>query len=484
MRIERFVSAWAVEHLADALLLVALDGSILDANQAAVEYYKCSREELLALTVHDIRAEQDREFIAEQMRKTLERGARFEAKHRRCDGSVFPVEVRSTRVEFDGEAAILANIRDISDRVAAREALAVSEDRFRALFEQSIVAMSLTKPGGEVRVNPAFCRLLGYSEQEMAEGATWRQVSHPDDVPETERYIEALLSGEMASARFEKRYLRKDGGVVWADLSTSLRRDSKGEPEYFMTTIVDITERKQSQKELLSLLQDLERSNWDLEQFAYVASHDLQEPLRMVASYTELLSQRYLGRLDKDADEFIGFARDGAKRMQAMLDDLLDYSRVGTRGQQPRPVKAKSAIDQSLLNLATSIEESHAEVIVGDMPSVMADKTQLLRVFQNLLGNAVKFHRPGEPPRIEITASREGASWRFSVADNGIGINPDGFKQVFEVFRRMVPRDQYPGTGIGLSVSRRIVDRLGGNMWVESSGPTGTTLCFTLPAVP
>jgi len=167
-----------------------------------------------------------------------------------------------------------------------------------------------------------------------------------------------------------------------------------------------------------------------------------------------------------------------------MLDALLDYSRVGTRGQQPRPVDAKTAVDQALLNLGTSIEESHAQVIVGDMPTVMADEMQLLRVFQNLLGNAVKFHRPGEPPRIEITASREGALWRFSVADNGIGIDPEGFDQVFEVFRRMVPRDQYPGTGIGLSVSQRIVDRLGGSMWVESSGPTGTTFCFTLPAVP
>jgi len=241
--------------------------------------------------------------------------------------------------------------------------------------------------------------------------------------------------------------------------------------------------RKNAEERLGEVMADLERSNRELEQFAYIASHDLQEPLRMVSSYTELLRKRYGGQLDADADDFIDFAVAGAARMQRLLEDLLAYSRVGTRGKTPSPVDSGFTVEMALANLGTTIRESDATVTVGELPMVMADESQLMRVFQNLIGNALKFHRSDEPPRVEISAEDIGEEWRFSVTDRGIGIPETGYEQVFEVFRRMVGRDEYPGTGIGLSICRRIVERLGGAIWVECSGENGTTFCFTLPAV-
>ncbi len=246
----------------------------------------------------------------------------------------------------------------------------------------------------------------------------------------------------------------------------------------------DALMRKKAEDDLLVAVDELERSNKDLEQFAYVASHDLQEPLRMVSSYTELIRQRYEGKLDDDADEFIGYAVDGAQRMQRLLEDLLDYSRVGTRGKEPAPVDSQAMFDRAVANLDAQVAETGAVVHAGELPRVMADETQLMRVFQNLVGNSIKFQQSGVAPSVEVSAVRSGPNWQFSVTDNGIGIDPEGFDAAFEVFRRLAPRSAYPGTGIGLSVCKRIIMRLGGSIWVESSSSSGTTICFTLPAAP
>jgi chemotaxis family two-component system sensor kinase Cph1 len=275
-----------------------------------------------------------------------------------------------------------------------------------------------------------------------------------------------------------------DPGHFWARLESQPQPDASGETLSTWVTFTDITLRKRAEEALSGTMRDLERSNRDLEQFAYVASHDLQEPLRMVASYTELLRKRYQGKLDADADDFIGFAVDGAARMQHLLEDLLDYSRVGTRGKAPEPVSAKTAVDQAIANLGVQIADSKAEVNSGELPMVMADETQLMRVFQNLIGNAIKFHRPDKVPHVEVSSEHAGGLWRFSVADSGIGIGSGDLEHIFEVFTRLNAADEYPGTGIGLAVCRRIVERLGGSIWVESSGEGGTVFCFTLPAVP
>jgi PAS domain S-box-containing protein len=242
----------------------------------------------------------------------------------------------------------------------------------------------------------------------------------------------------------------------------------------------DITERKRAEEALEETLADLERSNTELEQFAYVASHDLQEPLRMVSRYTQLLAERYKGRLDGDADEFIGYAVDGATRMQRLIDDLLAYSRVGTQGKPPAPIPANLALDQALENLKLALAESKAEVKHEPLPTVSVDDVQLTQVFQNLIANAIKF-RGEEPPRIRIAAEARGKEWVFSVRDNGIGIDPQHLERIFILFQCLNPRGKYPGTGIGLAMCKKIILRHGGRIWAESEPGKGSTFYFALP---
>jgi light-regulated signal transduction histidine kinase (bacteriophytochrome) len=226
---------------------------------------------------------------------------------------------------------------------------------------------------------------------------------------------------------------------------------------------------------------ELERSNAELERFAYVASHDLQEPLRMVTSYTQLLAKRYKGQLDTDADEFIEFAVDGARRMQQLINDLLTYSRAGSQGGPLAPTESREVLQRALGNLRMAIEESGAVVSSDQLPAVLADQSQLTQVLQNLIGNAIKF-RGDAAPRIEVSATNGGPNWTFAVRDNGIGIDPQYADRIFALFQRLHTRAEYPGTGIGLTICKKIIERHGGRMWVESRPREGATFYFTLRA--
>ncbi len=243
----------------------------------------------------------------------------------------------------------------------------------------------------------------------------------------------------------------------------------------------EIAERKQAEEALTVRSEELVRSNRDLEQFAYVATHDLQEPLRMVSSYLQLLEHRYKGKLDSNADTFIGYAVEGASRMKQLIGDLLAYSRVSTRGRELVPTDCNAVLDHVLANLQIAIQDSQASVTHEPLPTVQGDSAQLEQLFQNLVANAIKFHGD-QPPEVRIAARREGREWVFSVRDNGIGIDPKYFERIFVIFQRLHTREEYPGTGIGLAVAKRIVERHGGRMWVESEPGQGATFFFTLPA--
>jgi light-regulated signal transduction histidine kinase (bacteriophytochrome) len=254
-------------------------------------------------------------------------------------------------------------------------------------------------------------------------------------------------------------------------------------------TFRDITERRAAQRALEERARELARSNADLEQFAYVASHDLQEPLRAVVSYLQLLERRYSGQLDERAEKYIGYAVDGGRRMQTLITDLLTYSRVGRRDIAMAPVEMDAILDRALASLQVAIEESGAEIVRDPLPTVLADATQMTQIFQNLVGNAIKF-RGEAAPRIQISAERRAengtdgqhGSWLFSVRDNGIGIAPEYRERVFVLFQRLHGRDEYSGTGIGLAVCKRIVERHGGTLWVDETPGGGSTFWFTIPA--
>ena len=240
-------------------------------------------------------------------------------------------------------------------------------------------------------------------------------------------------------------------------------------------------QRQMASAKLQVIATELERSNQDLEQFASVASHDLQEPLRMVASFTELLGKRYQGQLDAQADQYIGFAVDGAKRMQTLIHELLQYSRIGHRSSDPVCCPTEAVLEKALRSLSLAFQEAHALLTHDLLPVVQGDASQLALLFQNLLGNAVKFRSLERRPCVHVSAVSSGALWQFSVADNGIGIEEKHFELIFQIFRRLHGRSEYPGTGIGLAISKRIVEHHGGTMWVQSKPGQGTTFFFTLP---
>jgi signal transduction histidine kinase len=246
------------------------------------------------------------------------------------------------------------------------------------------------------------------------------------------------------------------------------------------TSVRRVIEEKRLRDENRRTQEELARSNRDLEQFAYVASHDLQEPLRMVAMYTQLLAQRYQGKLDASADKYIHYAVDGALRMQALVQDLLAFSRVGRMGTDLQEIETLGVVEIALKNLQSAIQESAAKISRGDLPVIFADRTQMIQLFQNLIGNALKF-RGSDSPQIQITAEREEGKWCFSVQDNGIGIAAKHLDEVFGIFRRLHTRAEYPGNGIGLAICKKIVEQHGGTIWVDSQPKKGSDFRFTIP---
>ena len=368
---------------------------------------------------------------------------------------------------------------EIVERRKAEEALRESEARFRELYDDAPVGYHEVDAEGRItRVNRRELEMLGYTAQEMLRRPVWEFIVEEDT---SRSAFEAKISGATPSGRaFQRTYRCKDGTTLPVLMEERRLEDETGRIIGFRCTIQDITHRQRAQEELTKTLQELRRSNSELEQFAYVASHDLQEPLRMVTGFVQLLARRYGGKLDSDAEEFIGYAVDGAHRMQRMITDLLAYSRVATRGKPPGLVSCEVILDQTLANLSVAMEENGAVVTHDPLPTVRADSAQLLQVFQNLIGNAIKF-RGDAAPRVHVGSERRDSDWVFSVRDNGIGIEPEYYERIFVIFQRLHGRDEYPGTGIGLAICKRIVERHGGRIWVESELGRGAAFYFTLP---
>ena len=476
----------AIEVLPVPVFVKDVAGRFLTVNRAWEEFFGVRRDAFIGRTVFDLYTdnlpvakkhdEMDRELL-------------------RCRGSQsyeLPVTARGGELRdaiyykatFDGPdgrvAGVIGAIVDITERKRAEAALGESEARFRQVFELAASGIArVTLDGKFMQVNPSLCRILGYSEAELL-GRSVKSISHPEDRDVTDAGRAKIHRGEAERAHFEKRYLRKDGSVVWMDLMIAVGRAPDGRPLYEISVMDDITARKEAEARLRAAHDELTRSNAELEQFAYVASHDLQEPLRIISSYTQLLQRRYGDRFEGAAKEFMDFIVDGAARMKRLIEDLLAYSRVGTRGKEFEPVDAGEALRRALVNLRAAIEEAGAAITYDALPTVTADDGQLAQLFQNLIGNALKF-RSASVPRIHVSAREDKDHWEFAVRDNGIGIDPQYFERIFMVFQRLHNKDEYPGTGIGLAICKKVVDRHGGRIWVESEPGKGTAFRFTLP---
>ncbi len=356
-----------------------------------------------------------------------------------------------------------------------------SETRYRRLHETMRDAFVQQDMSGRiVDFNRAYQEMIGHEDESLS------GMMEADLTPSKWRTMEADIIKEQVvrlgrSQVYEKEYVRAEGSVFPVELRTFLITDDAHLPIGMWSIVRDITQRKQTELEREKAIIALENSNEDLKQFAYVASHDLQEPLRMVSSYTQLLAERYNDQLDDKAHKFIHYAVDGAARMQILIRDLLAFSRVETHAHEFKTVDAHSALGVAIVNLKTMIDESGALVTSGDLPQVLADETQMTQIFQNLINNGIKFQKKNRTPQIHIGADRQNGNWRFSVQDNGIGIEPKYKDKVFLVFQRLHTRDEYPGTGIGLALCKRIIDRHGGQIWFESSPEQGTIFYFTIP---
>ena len=466
----------------DAFVAIDQSGRITDWNPQAEATFGWSRKEAhgrkLADTIIPARFRKGHKLGLQRFVRTgtgplLNKRIELAAIDR--DGHEFPVEVTISPVQMGAEYTFNSFIHDITERKQAEAMRA----RLAAIVESSDDAIIGTNLSGEITSwNRAATRLFRYSTRE-AVGKPITMLT-PPDVPQE---LSAASPGEKSSRgveHFETVRMRKNGSRLEVSLTVSPILDADGVIIGASTIARDVTARKRAE-ELARRAEDLARSNADLEQFAYVASHDLQEPLRMVTGYCDLLQRRYKGKLDTDADDFITFAAEGAQRMQELVRGLLEYSRVGPHAKIEVPIDSGEAFERALANLRVAVDESGATVKRGRLPTVLADATQLEHVFQNLIGNAIKFH--GHlTPLIYVKAARQDGMWRFSVKDNGIGIDVRYADKVFAIFQRLHGRGEYAGTGLGLAICKKIIERHGGSIWFESEPGHGTTFYFTLPA--
>ncbi len=431
-------------------------------------------EDLLHLVHPD-----DRDHVKDVVAETLEKDAPYDTEYQVIwpDGTMRVLASRG-KVYRDpaGRPVRMAGVCwDVTDRKRTEEV----RQQLAAIIESAADPILSKDLDGIIRSwNAGAVRLFGYRADEII-GRPVTLLIPEDRLDEVSTIDEQLIHGEQVEPS-ESIRRKKDGTLVPVSVRISPIKNINGRIIGASTIVRDITEQKRAEEQLRTLLAEVERSNRELEQFAYVASHDLQEPLRMVSSYTQLLEQRYRDKLDDDAREFINYAVDGARRMQRLINDLLEFSRVSTRGRRLEPVDANEVLGTVRANLSVAIEDAGALVTNEELPTVMADPTQLGQLLQNLIGNAIKFNG-AESPRVHIAAYERAGEWVFAVRDNGIGIDPEYFDRIFVIFQRLHVTADYPGTGIGLAVCKRIAERHGGRIWVESEPGNGATFSFSIP---
>lgn len=491
-RLLQSVTANALDGIAALEAVRDADGRVVDfrwllVNPPAEAIYERPAEALVGALQNETLPEVKASGLHDALARVVETGEPFRAEVQvpTRPGRWYSLSVSKL------DDGIVGLFRDVTEAKASEAALRASERQLReAQGLAHVGSWRWDVAADRVTWSDELYRIFGFAPGEMeVDFERYARCLHPEDREAVSRVVErAVARGE--GYEVNHRIVRPDGSVRWIHSFGEVVKDEAGRVTALQGTAQDVTERVLAERDLHRYARELEESNDELAKFAYVASHDLQEPLRMVTSFLQLLERRYEGQLDETASQYIEYAVDGARRMQRLIQDLLAYSRVGTRGREFEPVDSREVVLDVLHDLGPAIHDAGAEVEVGDaLPTVFADPTQLHQLFLNLVGNALKFRREGTPSRIRIAAEpamladgRPG--WRFSVADNGIGIDPRYADRIFQVFQRLHTREEYEGTGIGLAICKKIVERHGGTISVTSEEGEGATFTFTLPSPP
>lgn len=463
-----------LHHIYDAVLITDLSGEILVVNVRANAFFACEPGQLQQYSILSLIRGSDATLLPTILESLGEnRFVLMQAFCTRLDGSRFASEISVNRLTFPGQECLSFFIRDVTLRRQQEDQLRTGSTAIRNAG--SGIAIAGLDAGIEY-ANPAFLACFGLPADDDGARRNFRdflcEPAHADDI------VVAIQRGETWVGELELK--GTDGSTFFGHTSVSPNLDEDGDLAGMVLSVLDITIQKQAQEQLQAYARDLQRSNEDLEQFAYVASHDLQEPLRMVVSYLGLLERRLADTLDADCSQFLNFAVDGGKRMQSLIHDLLAFSRVGSHARPFDTADMTEVFRTALTNLQIVTHETGALVTSDALPSVTGDAGQLSQLLQNLISNAIKFRGAG-PPRIHLGAIHGDGEWIFSLQDNGIGIEPQFFDRIFVIFQRLHEREKYPGTGIGLAICKKIVHHHGGRIWVVSEPKKGATFYFTIP---
>lgn len=471
-----------VESSDDAIIGKSLDGIIISWNKGAEQMYGYTYDEVKGKNVSilaPLRLKNEMNQLIEKI-KNGEKVFHYETVRLRKDMKEIELSLTLSPI-FDTSGSLIGVstiARDITERKKREEELRLSNIYNRSLIEASLDPLVTIDPAGKITdVNGATELVTGYSRSELIGTYFSNYFTEPEKA--REGYEQVFREGEVRDYELEIKH--KNGYLTPVLYNASAYKDESGEVIGIFAAARDITGIKQAENKLKISIDELRRSNKELQSFAFITSHDLQEPLRTMGSYAGLLKRRYGGKLDNDADDFIEYMVSGALRMQNMIRGLLDYSRVGTRGNEFKEFNAEKALNDALYNLQSSVEECNAEVTYDPLPVIFADENQIIELFQNLISNSLKFSKEGVPPKIHVSARKEGNEYVFSVQDNGIGIEEQYMDKIFEVFKRLHPIGEYEGTGIGLAIVKRIMERHGGHVWAESSLGKGSNFYFTVP---
>jgi PAS domain S-box-containing protein len=465
------------------IVLTEFDGTILEINQTLAERLGYETDELRGESLLSIISDEDKsgalsgaQLLISGVIETSFGERRLIKKSLEQTWSKMTCSVITTS---EGRKLVLAILENIDSQKSNERALIQSEEKFRAVYESSPMGILISKsPGFIYDINPAFAEMMGYSEEELI-GKSLLEITHPADTEASAKWLEQIYSGKIDSYVAEKKYIKKDGTAFWAKAVVSVM--SQYNDEVITVAIIENIEKKKNTEDALEQKnKELTQINQELEHFAYVASHDLQEPLRTITSFIQILERRYTNKLDEDAIQFMGFVVDGAKRMQTLIHDLLEYSRINRFNTGYEKIDLNEIFNTVSRVLKDKIESNDALVIAENLPYVYGNRIQLTQVFQNLIDNAIKFKAKKRKPEIIISVNDLKDKWELTFKDNGIGISQEYFQRIFVIFQRLHTLEEYTGTGIGLAICKKIIERHGGEIWVDSSPGKGTEFHLTI----